>query len=434
MKKFFVLLVVVAMAFISSIALAADITVGGMISVRSRMYDALTFDDSLSAGKQVDTQEKVRLEVNAKASDDLKGKISIENYWDTWGRFENYQASGGTAAPNGSTSISDNNAAQSQFLKLREAWVNFNIPGIPVNVTAGHQLLSLGNKWFFRSLYFGSDAWVVANVTGNNTVALVDVKVGEGSAGVSSDDTDAYVLLDVYKIDDNNTVGIDLTDVEARQQAAVLGGASLQNIGLNYNGKLGALNLHAEADFQMGKIKNTIGAPEPKFKGNQIVIQGDIPVQPVTINFTLARGTGMKKGATDVDQFITFQDIDTHYTYLYEYKTRTAASAALPIGDVHTGFANTTAANVGVSADVVKSLNVGLDVWYLQATEKITNGVGADSSDIGTEVDAHVNWKLYDNLTWNWMLGYFKPGDAFKTAAGKTDAATGVQGYLTFKL
>ncbi len=58
--------------------------------------------------------------------------------------------------------------------------MSVNLPGLPVNVTAGHQLLQLGNGWFFRSKHFGSDAWVVANQTGNNTLAFVDVKISEG--------------------------------------------------------------------------------------------------------------------------------------------------------------------------------------------------------------------------------------------------------------
>ncbi|MGC1456319.1 MAG: alginate export family protein [Nitrospirota bacterium] len=442
MKKILVLLVVLAMVAISSMAFATDISVSGMMSVRSRDFDNLTFDKNQVAGKTVDTQEKIRLEVNAKASDDLRGKLSIENYWDSFGRFENYQASGGTAAPSGG--LGGTTTDQSQFLKVREAWINFNIPGIPVNVNVGHQLLALGNKWFLRSMYFGSDAWVAANVTGPNTFALVDIKVAEGSASIAGDDVDAYALLDVYKINENHTVGIDVANVKVRtnQAGAIpfdgLGnvvGSNLINVGLNYKGKLGPVNLEGEADIQSGKVESTTGGAEPKFKGNQIVVQGNVAVNPVTINFTLARGSGQKSGDTDIKQFITFQDIDTHYTYLYEYKIKTAAGAA------HTGFSNTTAISAGVAADVVKSLNIGLDIWYLQATEKITSAFdGSTSSAMGTEVDGHVNWKLYDNLSWNWQLSYFKPGDGYKkllstATVEKTtdDAATGIQGYLTYK-
>jgi hypothetical protein len=57
------------------------------------------------------------------------------------------------------------------------------------------------------------------------------------------------------------------------------------------------------------------------------------------------------------------------------------------------------------------------------------------------EVDVKLNWKLADNLAWNWTLGYFKPGDAYKTtqtANGVTtlvdaDDVTGIQGVLAFK-
>ncbi len=442
MKKILVLLVVLAMVAISSMAFATDISVSGMMSIRSRNFDNLSIDKNVQSGKTVDTQEKIRLEVNAKASDDLRGKLSIENYWDSFGRLENYQANDGTAATGGGTS--GGNAEQNPFLKVREAWINFNLPGLPLNVNVGHQLLALGNKWFLRNMYFGDDAWVVANVTGPNTFAIVNIKVAEGLTSVASDDVDAYALLDVFKINENNAVGIDVAEVNVRGSAVGFGslaGAQLYNIGLNYKGKLGPVNLEAEVDAQTGKVKN--GTTEPKFKGNQIVVQGNVALAPITINFTAARGSGEKyswNGTTkvsdnDIKNMVTFQDIDTHYTYLYEYKMVTAAGAA------HTGFSNTTAISAGVAADVVKSLNIGIDVWYLQATEKIMSAFdGSTSSAIGTEVDAHVNWKLYDNLTWNWQLGYFKPGDGYKkllstATVEKTadDAATGIQGYLTYK-
>jgi hypothetical protein len=95
-----------------------------------------------------------------------------------------------------------------------------------------------------------------------------------------------------------------------------------------------------------------------------------------------------------------------------------------------------------------KSLQVGANLWYLQAVEKTNlavasgalgaNTAGANSDKIGSEIDVMVNWKLYDNLTWNWTLGYFKPGDAYKgtyTVTGAqsgTEATTGIQGVLKF--
>ncbi len=463
MKKFVVLLVVVALTLFSAAAFAADISVSGSLEVRSRDFTDLTLhkdEIALAGGERLsadegnlrDTQERVRLTVDAKAGD-VKGRIQIENDWDTWGRLE---------APQGNHA----NTGTSGSLDIREAWINFNLPGIPVNVNVGHQFVVLGNGWFVRNAKYGDDAWILANVTGNNTLAFGDVKVSEGLSNLS-DDIDFYALLDVYKLSDTMTVGVDLSDVVDRR-AEALGGAgfktaSLQNIGLNFNGAFGPMNLKAELDYQMGSAKTALatGGSDMKFKGNQIVVQGNVGMDPIAINFTLARGSGVKNdfapnttgpGTRDYDGFVNFLDADQHYTLLYEYKigqpAYDATTGAFGQDGLHFGFNNTTALNVGVSTKMVKSLDMGIDFWYLQATQKVKNGIvdssgnAATSTKLGYEIDAHVNWQMYDNLSWNWQLGYFKPGDAYKSDGfddqGRKmeifkDPATGIQGVLNFK-
>jgi hypothetical protein len=411
MKKFLAVFAVLVMVGLSTIAFAADVSVGGQVAVRSRNFNDLQLNKN-NNNPTVDTQEKIMIDVNAKA-DGVKGKISVWNDFDQWGRLEVQQ---GTAVGGGP--IVSSLTPTGSTIGIREAWINFNIPGIPVNVNVGHQFLALGNEWFLRNKHFGSDAWVIANVTGNNTAAFVDIKVLEGAAG-RSDDIDAYALLDVYKIDDNNMVGINLTDVRFGTSDN-----ALQNIELHYGGKLAMVDLKAQADFQMGtaKASATGRAADSKYKGMQGVVQGNVALDPVTINFLVGYGTGNKEGSNDTDAFVNFLDVDPHYTFLYEYKI------AGPCG-IHTGFCNTTAVGAGVSYAAAKSLTLGLDAFFLQATEKVAdkkNGTGT-TSDLGTEVDIKVKWKLYDNLAWNWDLGYFTPG----AGMGK-DAAMGAQGILTF--
>jgi hypothetical protein len=409
----------VALTCFSAVAFAADVTVSGSLDIRSRDFDNLDLNKDLADDSAKDTQERVRLNVDAKAGD-VKGRISLENYWDEFGRFEAPQGNGQSLTKDWGGNFNPGTQPNSGTINVREAWINFNVPGVPVNVNVGHQLLQLGDGWFFRSMKFGSDAWVVANVTGNNTAAFVDVKFGEGAAGYA-DDTDAYVILDVLKLDDNNTVGINITDLKDRSDKASV--VDLQNIELHYGGKLGPVALKADLDLQMGKIKN-VGGTDNKFKGNEIVIQGKVPLDPVTINFTLARGSGDEYGSTssDIKTFINALDADPHYTFLYEYKI------AGPSG-IHSGFSNTTALSVGASVAASKSVTVGADLWLLNSTEKVFNvKAGTGTTDkLGTEIDANVNWKMYDNLSWNWVLGYFKPGDGM----GK-DNATGIQGVLSF--
>ncbi len=423
MKKFYVLLAVAVLVCLSSMAFAADVTVGGSVQIRSRDFNDMKFNKNDMSANQVDTQERIMLDVNAKA-DGVKGKISLWNDWEDLGNLRDTQGKnfGNSSNVNTSTSTSATGVKNGSF-GFREAWMNFDVPNIPVNVTVGHQLLQLGNGWFFRTKHFGSDAWVISNQTGPNTVAVLDVKIAEGSPAVASDDADAYVLLDVFKINEDMTVGVDITGVKVRPNT------ELQNLSANFNGKVGPVKLMAQADFQAGKV--TGGATEPKFKGNEIVIQGNVLMDPLTINFLLARGSGNKigyiAGTDDNKAYVNYLDVDPHYTFLYEYKLAGASGAT------HQGFSNTTAISVGAMFAATKSLNVGLDIYQLMATEKITNGVGEDSDEVGLEIDAKVQWKLYDNLAWNWDFGYFKPGKAFKTAAGTTDAAMGAQGVLAFK-
>jgi hypothetical protein len=466
MKKFVVLLVVVAISCFSAAAFAADISVSGSIDVRSRDFSNLNAvptdnsalkDNATADGTQRDTQERVRLNIDAKAGD-VKGRISIENDWDSFGRLETPMANGQ------STDVTTTGGKETVFLKLREAWINFNVPGIPVNVNVGHQLLQLGNAWFFRDMKYGSDAWVVANVTGANTAAFVDIKVSEGETS-QADDLDAYALLDVFKLSDTMMVGADLTQVHDRRAALdeppfVLGRAvpgvfqkiNLDNLGVNFNGQVGPVNLKAEVDKQFGKAEAVAGGIDSKFKGSQVVVQGNVAMEPVAINFTLARGTGNSPTDTDTKQYVTILDADQHYSFLYEYKVKTAAinipSSDASTDELHTGFANTTALNVGATFAVAKSLSIGADLWYLRATEAValngaTDSLGnsATSRKLGTELDLKVNWQMYDNLSWNWEFGYFKPGDAYDTPAlgqpagvnVSSEKVLGAQGVLSFK-
>jgi hypothetical protein len=472
MKKFLVVFVVLALVCLGSIAFAAvDVSVGGSVQIRSRDFVNLRFNNGDAGGTYSDTQERVELDVNVKAGDDVRGKIALWNDFNDWGTIEQQQGNGF------GNSISSSPSAD--HFGFREAWLSFNMPGIPVNVTAGHQLLALGQGFFLRNKHFGDDAWVVANVTGPNTAAFVNIKAQKNTAAEADSAVDAYAFLDVYKINDNNTVGADLSYVDARTSAvapypvitstpnlyqfANIAGSQLYNLGLNYTGKLGPVNLKGEADLQGGRITPFGAAETPKFRGNQIVIQGNMPMDPVTFEFTLARGSGNKDIASaghtnpNIDEMVTFLDIDPHYTFLYEYKTITAA------GVRNTGFSNTTAASIGANANVTKSVNVALDLWGLWATEKSTaplalsTGGTEESNYAGTELDATINWKLYDNLTWNWMLGYYKPGSAMRapgvpnttpstgniigyggpgtpasgSVGGSLNAVTGIQGVLS---
>jgi hypothetical protein len=427
MKKFYAILVVLALVVISSVAMA-EVTVSGSVEIRSLALNNTSDFTSKTADNQRTTQDRFRVNIDAK-NDGVKGRITFENDWEIWGSQTNNTT--GTTLAGAKTGVEARPGQSSATNKfgIREGWLDFSIPGAgPAHVKVGHQFLQLGNGWFFRSMKYGSDAWLVG-LPGKNTIAFVDVKAAEGTA-TSADDIDAYVLLDNFKIDDTKTVGVYFARVnDARGK--LLGGeeANLDNIGLWFNGKLGPMNLQAELDFQMGAAKKAAAGADVKFKGTQIIVQGNMPLDPASINFTIAQGTGDKAGSTspDVKRYVNVLDADPHYTVVYEYFAKTAC------GLKNTGFCNTTALGIGGGFAITKSISANLDFWMLKATEKVANGAAELTDEIGNEIDLVLKFKLNDNLTWNWQIARLMAGKLYDGAVNKADDVDAVQGILSYK-
>jgi hypothetical protein len=194
MKKFLVIIAVLALTMISSVAMA-EVTVDGSVEFLMRSFKNLTDwnDKTTTAGDWVNTYERLRIGVNAK-HEGVKGRIQLDTDWDQWGDGAS------TSSPNPGFETRTNGT-----FAVREGWLDMQLGLGTAHVKVGRQFLQLGNGWFLRSSKYGSDAWLIG-MPGKNTVAFVNIKASENQS-ISSDDTDAYAILDVFKIDDKNTVG-----------------------------------------------------------------------------------------------------------------------------------------------------------------------------------------------------------------------------------
>ncbi len=415
MKKVLAVVAALALTLISSVAMA-EVNVSGSIDIRNLSTQNTTDWNSKNSDENRTTQERIRVNIDAK-NDNVKGRVTFENDWDVWGRVEAPQANGATTT----------NAGGGR-LEIREGWIDFTIPGAgPAHVKVGHQFLQLGNGWFFRSMKYGSDAWVVG-YPGTNTVAFVDVKVAENLAA-ASDDVDAFVLLDNYKLNDKSTVCAYLVYLRDPQGKFTGSGdeSNLDNIGLWFNGVLGPVNLQAEVDVQMGTVKFADGSADRKFKGNQIVLEANMtPAEGLKVEATVGTGTGQDT-SNDYTIMKTALDADPHYTFVYEYFMKTAAGAK------NTGFANTLAVGVGASYEINKMVGVDLKGWMLQANEDVALNGGTPDSDLGTEIDARLRLKLYEQLSWSFTYGHFMPGKAYEDGSGVADNVDAIQGVLSYK-
>ena len=153
-----------------------------------------------------------------------------------------------------------------------------------------------------------------------------------------------------------------------------------------------------------------------------------MPIDALTVNATLAMGSGNKAGSTDIDQYMTFLDKDPRYTMVYEYVMNGCGGSK-----EYQGFANTTAIGLGAGYKISKMFTTNLDIWMLTATEKTNLNGGTASDKLGTEVDLKVTANITDQVSWYVNFGMFKTGDAYKNAAGKADDVTAIQSVLSYK-
>lgn len=447
MKKLFAVIVVLAITLISSVALA-EISLSGSIDTRGRAFNNLD-NNKDAADYDRDTQTRVRLNFDGKAGD-AKAKVTVERDFETWGGA--CAAAGGSFAgvecPNGTTTTSTSPTSPTSALAFREAWISTPLVG-PLNLKGGHVLAQLGNGWFFRSMKYGTDAWILYADIGPIHMGFVNGKIQENAK-----DRDLNMNVGVLsaKLSDTMTIGMDLSQVNFARPSVdtTIGATVLYNVGVNANLGLGPVKLKAEVDLQTGRDNSfCVLGKCSEFKGNQFVIEGSLAAGPANINFTVARGSGDNPTTTspDVKTFIPILDADPHYAFLYEYKMKTAGFNYNG-AQTNSGFSNTTA--IGAGADVkFGPVTVGANLWWLAATEDVNLRGAMDvagnliyESDLGIELDARVNWKISDAVSWNTTLGYFVPGDAYlrdnpAVAAPGTnldaDETTGIQTVLSMK-
>ncbi len=432
MKKILVVIAVLAITLISSVALA-EVTLSGSIETRGRAFNNTTDQNSDAPDYNRDTQSRLRINFDAKAGDAV-AKITVEKDYETWGGACN------PGVPPVGGSLLGVECVNGPLSAVREAWILTPLVG-PVKLKGGHVLAALGNSWFFRSMKYGTDAWILFADFGPVHVGFVNGKIAEAAR---DRDLNMNVGVASLKLSDTMTIGADVSQVNFARRTGVAGADVLYNLGVNANLGLGPVKLKAELDLQKGR--NNTAALGTEFKGNQLVVEGALVVGPANVNFTVARGSGndLKGGNLDTKAFVPIQDADPHYTFLYEYKVKTAG-ANYNGSQTSSGFANTTA--VGAGADVkLGSLTVGGNVWWLMATEDVALNDARDlndnpeyATDLGIEIDARVNWKISDAVSLNTTLGYFMPGDAYSIGTGTPgvnldpDAVTGIQSVLTMK-
>jgi hypothetical protein len=382
-----------------------QITLGGSIRVRGEVRGDTQYSDADEMDDAAFWDQRVRLSVDAKVSDNVQGFVMVENQDqndnDFQGRNTDTWVWGNSA--NGATGVYTKGNGKPADIWILEAWINWNTEFASLKI--GHMPLALGNNLFFDHRKFGDDALVIYKTVDNLHLAVLDAKFDE-NATWDSDDVDAYVALFSYKGDGFNASG-DFTWVDDN-----LADLNLYNAGIRGDVGIGEMfNVYADGEFQFGSIDPT----DTDFSGWAAQVGATAKLDPVMLGLEFGYGSGDAWDDTDneVDSFVTSLSSGIPYiTFVHGTRSANVAGAA-------NGITNLTYIKGSVSGNPTPKLFAKADIVWLQASEDYFNPVeGAGDDSIGFEIDGNIKYKLGAGLVYWIEGGYFFVDDAYAQANG----------------
>ncbi|MFZ5996324.1 MAG: alginate export family protein [Nitrospirota bacterium] len=429
-----------------------QITLGGSVRVRGEIRDNTTTfgDDDLIAGDDHQSyyDQRVRLRIQADVSKNTTGVIHLEN-----GSVTSSDYTWGTVPGEnlGSFDVRGIGNRKLDAFTILEAWIQHKgagLLGVPAGFKVGHMPVKLGYGLFYDHSKFGDDAInLFIDPMKDLHVELLHAKLSEGyntgtngftNTNFLSNDGDLYSLLLNYNISKDSMIGADVSylDVQNTSQStdASFGAAArdyhLWNFGVRAQTNIAGFGIRLDGEYQLGEIDNVTGIADD-YKAYAFLAGIDYTLAPVKLSLEFAYGSGDDDDDDDIETFQTLQSGIQKYTYVYDYRTVTAA------GRANTGIANTWYIKAGASADIMKDLNALVNVYYLRAVKDASVDLNprtdqtalteGDSKNIGVEVDGKVTYKIDRNLVYWVEGGYLFAGSFFDRTGQSADDAYAVR-------
>jgi|GEM_PF-5342193 len=374
--------------------------------------------------------QRARLKYIAKVSDDLQ-MVSWFEINSQWGNA----AQGGTLDTDGTASI-----------RVKNVYLDFNIPKIPVNTkvglfhwtddykmafadadVAGLQLTTKIDKF---TGYFLYSRLYDLGVAGTPTNGVPNVTSVTPSTSLSGRDTlDLVAVNGKYAIDKNLTVG-------ANYYALVGGGALrdrlINTIGANVSAKIGPADLYGYFGYQFGDIgpglANVANGKSVNLSAFAVGATGTITAGPGKVNLGVLYLSGDDKGINRTDgtsgawQMVspgTSYYNDANMWIIIRNKISLVSSRSFDNNDLTNGQRGLFAVYGGYNGEYNKII-YGANIGYAQ-TAATHSG---ENSSIGTEINGTIGYRIYDNLTAKINLAYAVLGDAGKDLVGSNGAWT----------
>ncbi|MFQ5961258.1 MAG: hypothetical protein ACE5MG_07660, partial [Candidatus Methylomirabilales bacterium] len=179
---------------------APDIKVNGQIRTRLRYWVNISLDENVATSATTEDRRyfdnRTRLGVDAKLSEGVRAVIQLEKYFD----FGNVQPNGTSNA--GLATI----GATPQEPYIRQAWLDFQVPGLPEGwrFQGGRSFFRVGNGFLWGNSLTGEDGFTLYGPLGPGKLkarfAMPDnqsgATVSETSRSRFGDNEDMYFALD----------------------------------------------------------------------------------------------------------------------------------------------------------------------------------------------------------------------------------------------
>jgi hypothetical protein len=459
MKKFVMLTMAVALAVFFAMPkgayAAANIIFSGDYQVVGIMSDNVSDRNSDSSDSAAYVEQRFRLNHIA-AMENVKGVIGIEIGWDEWGKSYSDNGVGGISNQDGDNGvIADTNATN---IEVRMAYMEFNVPGMPLKVTAGRFFTFDHTMAIFAGGIAASPALRFDyKIDDGTNLALWWTKLAEGNLsnntlrGNSDSDSDIYFLelskkTQAYDFGVYGAYGRDHreTDVNAPVTGTTTTALTYKDdiywTGLWAGFKAGPVKLGVDAIYSFGtRDRSYTGQSDIDYSGYYLRANGSMNLGGVILD-VMSTYTSGDNDSSD-DEF-------NHFAYLDSNARYPSLSALYPSPNLlywGNGIAVEEYAQILLPASGYSSYDGGYSLgrwftmvgatipvdklkfiakyWYLQTAEEFPTALNYRDKNMGHEIDLEAHYQLTPNLTVAVEGDYLIAGDYFNSSSKEADNA-----------
>ncbi|GAB4535328.1 MAG: alginate export family protein [Thermodesulfovibrionia bacterium] len=397
----------------------AQINIGGELRFRG-WYEDTDFDTD-NDEERAWYDGRVKLQVDATISPNTTAVVEIE----TGGTKDDvYKWGADKHGGSGATGEYKEGNAKIGDLTIRQAYVAHQGKGLGTlaGFKVGHMPVKLGNGLFLNHGNRGDDGIVLWISPSKGTeISLTTLKFREGGEGEDDDDADSYTLAAETALNGVKVSG----DVSYVYDQSLTGDVELWNIGIRGEAALAAVTLRGDIEIQTGE--DNTGVDTVDYEGWALLLGADAKVGPAKATAEFGYGSGDDPDTSDNEAFITSLSSGQKYTWVYDYRVKTAAGAT------NTGLTNTWYVRLGASTEAAPGVKVGADFYYLNAVEDVSINGGTPDDNLGVELDANLEYQIDTNLVYFVTGGVLFVGDAYNYADREADNVYSIAHGITYK-